>query len=64
MAAADYQYDPAEIEPRWQRVWADEGTWEVDNAEADDGADVLRARDAPLPERGAAHRASQGLLGR
>jgi leucyl-tRNA synthetase len=29
--AADYRYDPAEIEPRWQRVWADEGTWEVVN---------------------------------
>src|SRR5918998_6059290 len=31
MAAADYHYDPAEIEPRWQRVWADEGTWQVPN---------------------------------
>ena len=29
--AADHRYDPAEIEPRWQRVWADEGTWEVSN---------------------------------
>jgi leucyl-tRNA synthetase len=28
---ADLRYDPAEIEPRWQRVWADEGTWEVAN---------------------------------
>ena len=27
----NYRYDPAEIEPRWQRVWADEGTWEVAN---------------------------------
>jgi leucyl-tRNA synthetase len=25
------RYDPHEIEPRWQRVWADEGTWEVSN---------------------------------
>jgi len=32
---AEYRYDPAEIEPRWQRVWADEGTWEVAN-DADD----------------------------
>ena len=32
---ADYRYDPAEIEPRWQAVWADEGTWEVAN-DADD----------------------------
>ncbi|MEA2186115.1 MAG: leucyl-tRNA synthetase [Solirubrobacteraceae bacterium] len=28
---AEYRYDPAEIEPRWQKVWADEGTWEVSN---------------------------------
>jgi leucyl-tRNA synthetase len=27
----DHRYDPAEIEPRWQQVWADEGTWEVAN---------------------------------
>jgi leucyl-tRNA synthetase len=26
-----YRYDPNEIEPRWQRVWADERTWEVSN---------------------------------
>jgi len=31
----EYHYDPAEIEPRWQQVWAQEGTWEVDN-DADD----------------------------
>jgi leucyl-tRNA synthetase len=36
MAAADYHYDPAEIEPRWQQVWADEGTWEVPNDTGDD----------------------------
>src|SRR3982751_3821745 len=33
--AADFRYDPAEIEPRWQRVWADEGTWEVSNDDGD-----------------------------
>ena len=27
----DLRYDPSEIEPRWQRVWADEHTWEVPN---------------------------------
>ena len=27
----DDRYDPKEIEPRWQRVWADERTWEVSN---------------------------------
>src|SRR4051794_814576 len=28
---AEHRYDPAEIEPRWQQVWADEHTWEVSN---------------------------------
>ena len=27
----DKQFDPASYEPRWQRVWADERTWEVTN---------------------------------
>jgi leucyl-tRNA synthetase len=36
---AEYRYDPAEIEPRWQKAWADEGTWEV----ADDDADTRPA---------------------
>jgi leucyl-tRNA synthetase len=27
----DHRYDPKEIEPRWQRVWAEEHTWEVSN---------------------------------
>ncbi len=30
---AEYRYDPKEIEPRWQQVWADEHTWEVSNDE-------------------------------
>ncbi len=34
--AADHHYDPAEIEPRWQQVWADEGTWQVPNDTGDD----------------------------
>jgi leucyl-tRNA synthetase len=29
--AETHRYDPKEIEPRWQRVWADERTWEVSN---------------------------------
>ncbi len=29
---SDFRYDPQEIEPRWQRLWAAEHTWEVDNA--------------------------------
>src|SRR5215204_2135737 len=28
---ADKRYDPAAIEAKWQRVWADEHTWEVSN---------------------------------
>ncbi|HEY3970275.1 MAG TPA: class I tRNA ligase family protein, partial [Solirubrobacteraceae bacterium] len=28
---AERRYHPQEIEPRWQRVWADEHTWEVSN---------------------------------
>jgi leucyl-tRNA synthetase len=28
---AEHRYDPKEIEPRWQRVWADEQTWHVSN---------------------------------
>jgi leucyl-tRNA synthetase len=28
---ADFRYDPKDIEPRWQQVWADERTWEVTN---------------------------------
>jgi leucyl-tRNA synthetase len=28
---AEHRYDPGEIEPRWQRVWDREGTWQVSN---------------------------------
>src|SRR3954469_8898781 len=35
---AEHRYDPKDIEPRWQRVWADERTWEVGNE--DDGRDT------------------------
>jgi leucyl-tRNA synthetase len=30
---AEYRYDPQELEPRWQAVWAAEHTWEVSNDE-------------------------------
>jgi leucyl-tRNA synthetase len=30
------RYDPKTIEPKWQKVWADEGTWEVSNDDAGD----------------------------
>jgi leucyl-tRNA synthetase len=32
---AEHRYDPHEIEPRWQAVWADEHTWEVSNQAAE-----------------------------
>src|SRR6201988_2397176 len=28
---SDSRYEPREIESRWQRLWAEEGTWEVRN---------------------------------
>src|ERR671938_181064 len=36
---AEYRYDPKQIEPRWQRVWADERTWEVANPHPSAGGD-------------------------
>jgi leucyl-tRNA synthetase len=49
---AEHRYDPAEIEPRWQRVWADERTWEVSNeaAAAGDAAYVLEMLPYPSGE--------------
>ena len=35
----ELRYDPQEIEPRWQQVWADERTWEVANPAPGDGRD-------------------------
>jgi leucyl-tRNA synthetase len=31
------RYDPKEIEPRWQRVWEQERTWQVDDADEGPG---------------------------
>jgi leucyl-tRNA synthetase len=31
------RYDPQQIEPKWQELWAREGTWEVSNEPAQDG---------------------------
>src|SRR5271154_2711261 len=36
---AEHRYDPQEIEPRWQALWARERTWEVSN---DSAADARR----------------------
>ncbi len=34
---SERRYDPKQIEPKWQEVWAREHTWEVSNAAAHDG---------------------------
>ena len=50
---APRQYDPHEIEPRWQAVWASERTWEVTNESdrggprRDQGAGSAGAGEAP-----------------
>jgi leucyl-tRNA synthetase len=36
---AEHRYNPREIEPRWQAVWASEHTWEVSNESAADARD-------------------------
>jgi len=40
---AEYRYDPQEIEPRWQAVWAREHTWEVVNEAGVQGPAGARA---------------------
>jgi leucyl-tRNA synthetase len=42
---AEHRYDPQEIEPRWQALWARERTWEVSN----DSAAEARRDDAETP---------------
>ena len=64
---SERRYDPAEIEPKWQEVWAAERTWEVPNEPSGAGRtrrEVLRAGDAPLPEWRAPHRSSEELRAR
>jgi leucyl-tRNA synthetase len=36
---SDARYDPLQIEPKWQRLWAQERTWEVSNQPSARGAD-------------------------
>src|SRR5450631_3946918 len=45
---AERRYDPQEIEPRWQAVWARERTWEVSNESGGTGAGEARARSGAL----------------
>src|SRR5271165_3965151 len=42
----EHRYDPQEIEPRWQAVWARERTWEVSNESAGDGRTERRSASA------------------
>ena len=60
---ADRRYEPNEIEPKWQELWAREHTWEVAN-DVDAAGEVLCAGDAPVSERRAAHRAPEELRAR
>jgi leucyl-tRNA synthetase len=46
---AERRYDPQEIEPRWQAVWADERTWEVANESAQEGSARPRAAVTSAP---------------
>jgi leucyl-tRNA synthetase len=49
---AEHRYDPKEIEPRWQKLWADERTWHVDNSDAvgEQGSYVLEMLPYPSGE--------------
>ena len=42
------RYNPAEIEPRWQALWAREHTWEVSN-EGSGGASSYVLEMLPYP---------------
>ncbi|HYF26614.1 MAG TPA: leucine--tRNA ligase [Baekduia sp.] len=44
----EHRYDPSEIEPRWQRVWAEERTWQVSN-DAFDGESSYVLEMLPYP---------------
>src|SRR5271155_5445074 len=48
----EHRYDPQEIEPRWQALWARERTWEVSNDSAADGR--AATTDAPARPAGRA----------
>ena len=50
----DRRYDPQEIEPRWQALWARERTWEVSNDSAADERDRGDARAAAAQPGGRA----------
>src|SRR5205085_8900073 len=43
------RYEPKQIEPKWQRIWADERTWEVSNDGLGDGATQYVLEMLPYP---------------
>ncbi|MEA2349020.1 MAG: leucyl-tRNA synthetase [Thermoleophilaceae bacterium] len=43
------RYDPKTIEPRWQKVWADEHTWEVSNEPGDERPKAYVLEMLPYP---------------
>ena len=43
------RYDPKTIEPKWQRVWAEEGTWEVANDDVGDRPSAYVLEMLPYP---------------
>ena len=43
------RYDPKTIEPKWQRVWAEEGTWEVANDDPGDRPSAYVLEMLPYP---------------
>src|ERR671935_1830610 len=45
----DQRYDPSTIEPKWQRIWAEERTWEVSNDEASDKPKAYVLEMLPYP---------------
>jgi leucyl-tRNA synthetase len=53
----EHRYDPHEIEPRWQGVWASERTWEVSNE-----AGAGRPGDSPTGSDGAGGRSSNSYV--
>src|SRR3954465_2540967 len=46
---SERRYQPAEIEAKWQKVWAEEGTWEVSDEDARDPNSMYVLEMLPYP---------------
>ena len=55
------RYDPSEIEPKWQQVWADERIDEASEDAVRRASAVLRARHVPVPVGRPAHGSRRGV---